>query len=147
MCLRSQPFSREVLAFSFSYSDDGYRSYVFDQSFQYPPFDEYGTQIRLLKLKPLWRQPWEFMLGISAIPECELVSVPLHNPQLPPYEALSHCWGQKTEEATLLLNGKRFLVGKSVYDIIIKLIPVVRERYLWIDSVCIDQQSIPELNA
>jgi hypothetical protein len=71
-------------------------------------------QFRLLKIKPLWRQSWPFILGTYEELECNLIQVSLDSEKLPRYESLSHFWGQGTEEVNIRLNGKVFSVRQRV---------------------------------
>jgi hypothetical protein len=106
-----------------------------------------SSQFRLLKIKPLWRQSWPFILGMSEELECNLIQVSLDSDKVPHYESLSHFWGQGTEEVNIRLNGKVFSARKSVHDILVALVPRWRRRYLWVDSICIDQHALEERGA
>jgi hypothetical protein len=101
--------------------------------FQYPPIRHTTGHIRLLKLEG----------GYSGI-RCNMIHVPLDNP--PAYDAISYTWGDPTKFKNLSISGAQFSVTKNVYGILCDLAPLVGNRCIWIDSICINQTDIDEKN-
>jgi hypothetical protein len=102
--------------------------------YKYEPLAN-SRQIRLLKV-------W---YGDS--PEkrvCELIPVSLDN--LPTkYIAFSYSWGDPTITSTLLFTNKRSLsLRKSVHNILDTIFGKRRTIYIWIDSICINQNDADE---
>jgi len=62
----------------------------------------------------------------------------------PKYEALSYCWGDKSDPATIKLQDRPFEVGKNLYRALIRLRREQEARTLWIDAICINQKDILE---
>lgn len=66
---------------------------------------------------------------------------------LPPYVALSHCWGSCPTLKLLSTNFARFLVGiercdlPSTFKDAVKMTKLLGFDYIWIDSLCIIQDS------
>lgn len=66
---------------------------------------------------------------------------------LPPYVALSHCWGSGPTLKTLSTNIERFQVAIEYWDLpptfadAIKVTKLLGFDYVWIDSLCIIQDS------
>ncbi|KAG7290978.1 hypothetical protein NEMBOFW57_000985 [Staphylotrichum longicolle] len=62
----------------------------------------------------------------------------------PPYEALSYCWGDATETHHILLGHTLptpLGITKSAYDALCAVTPLQGTKYVWIDSVCINQEA------
>ena len=96
------------------------------------------SSFRLLHLKrhPLPTQP--------DVIEIELFNATFENP--PKYEAVSYAWGQDNSDSTILCNGQLLRVSSGVVSILQALQRDDSTGILWIDSICIDQTSIPEKN-
>jgi hypothetical protein len=67
----------------------------------------------------------------------------------PDYEAISYCWGtgDKTHSIAVDVGGgqmQQIKITKSAYNVIAALCPIQGERYLWIDSICINQDDRDE---
>lgn len=62
------------------------------------------------------------------------------------YEALSYVWGDATITRPILLNGNKLEVTTNLQAALWGIECEDKERLLWIDSICIDQRSIPERN-
>src|ERR1700712_2482196 len=75
---------------------------------------------------------------------CELQSAQLDSP--PSYEALSYTWGDPKAKETILCNGKKLEIGKSLSSALHTLRYTDRKRTLWIDAVCINQEDKQEKN-
>ena len=56
------------------------------------------------------------------------------------YDAISYVWGSDTEKNfPLILHGKQFLVTRNVHNILQSMSSWFGDRFIWIDSACIDQ--------
>jgi hypothetical protein len=80
----------------------------------------------------------------------------------PEYQALSYTWGGKTKQATIIMDGKSFSIGKNLHDfqqvyldLNAEALPKIFqncsttsqfEMSLWIDQLCIDQSNVVERN-
>jgi hypothetical protein len=67
-----------------------------------------------------------------------------HNTQL-----FSYTWGDATDERPILLNGKRFWVGKNLLSFLRQAARDLRDEYIdrrgyWIDAICINQRDKDE---
>ena len=87
------------------------------------------------------------LLKIEAIPgklkaQCELVSVPLD--KAPRYDAVSYCWGDPAANHSLLVDNMRIPITQSVHDLFLAFCPTEGTRYLWIDSISINQVNTTE---
>ena len=85
-----------------------------------------ARKIRLLKLAP----------GVP----CELVTADID--QDPMFVAISYKWGIETKDFGLLLKGGRQIaIQHNVYRILQSLTPLRDCLYVWIDSICINQEN------
>jgi hypothetical protein len=62
----------------------------------------------------------------------------------PAYEALSYTWGDPKAKETILCDGKKLEIGKSLFTALRTLRYTDRKRTLWIDAVCINQEDKEE---
>ncbi|KAH6955751.1 heterokaryon incompatibility protein-domain-containing protein, partial [Ilyonectria sp. MPI-CAGE-AT-0026] len=63
----------------------------------------------------------------------------------PPYEAVSYTWDpDPTEHLPVAINGMQHLVPRNVHDILSRLGSTFSRRYIWIDSICINQSDEAE---
>lgn len=92
------------------------------------------AEIRLLELSPEERT--------SESIACKLHVVPLDD--APVYTAISYVWGESTNCRTILLNGAPFLVRLNLWDFLIQEQKHEKHDLLWLDAICIDQNSIAE---
>ncbi|KAF2260072.1 hypothetical protein CC78DRAFT_620568 [Lojkania enalia] len=76
--------------------------------------------------------------------ELELFEASLDRP--PEFEAISYAWGQEQADSTLSCNGLPLQVTSNVISILRELQQKESVGVLWIDTICIDQNSIPEKN-
>lgn len=60
------------------------------------------------------------------------------------YEALSYAWGDPNLRATVICEGKRLEVTRSLYGALAQLRYCDKSRYLYADALCINQPDIPE---
>jgi Heterokaryon incompatibility protein (HET) len=91
------------------------------------------TSFRLLKVLP----------GEFAKPlRCSLVECALDSKVQ--YEALSYTWGDPRDRGSITCDGREILATKPCLDAIQHLRLRLQPRLLWIDAVCINQESLPE---
>ncbi|KAI1097515.1 heterokaryon incompatibility protein-domain-containing protein [Jackrogersella minutella] len=100
--------------------------------FTYRPFAT-EREIRLIDLLP----------GHGLI-RCNLRHVSLSSQN--DYESLSYCWGSRTKKVKMLVNGAHFYVTRNLHAALHRLRDAKNIRTLWIDAICINQESIPERN-
>jgi hypothetical protein len=71
----------------------------------------------------------------------------LRNYQLdsaPPYEALSYTWGDEESACRISLGGLPFHIRPNLLDALWRLRQPRSTRIIWIDALCIDQNSADE---
>jgi hypothetical protein len=64
----------------------------------------------------------------------------------PPYTALSYAWGPPEITETIYLDGNLVEVRKNLWDFLSYYDPREHHKYLWIDALCINQNSVKERN-
>lgn len=93
--------------------------------------------IRLLRL-----MPYEDGLDATVL-RCQLFNYPLHmtggNECL--YEALSYVWGGPQKPCSVLINGRTLAITSNLSAALVRLRDRHLERILWVDAICIDQES------
>ena len=104
--------------------------------FTYSPLDTSVDGIRLVILEP--------SIAMEDVIRCRLSHVTFG--QMPKYEALSYTWGSEDLRNSIMLDGKTFLVRENLREALIRLRMPDKERALWIDAICINQDDIPERN-
>jgi hypothetical protein len=92
--------------------------------------------IRVLKLSP---SPF----GDHDL-SCELLHVSLD--KLPKFEALSYSWDAQVSSSQITCDGKGLGITTNCKAALRRLRLVQKSRLLWVDSICINQLSIPERN-
>ncbi|VUC30089.1 unnamed protein product [Clonostachys rosea] len=117
-------------------------------SFQYMPLpgDQEGS-IRLINLLPKKDHPksCEDCDNGPNIPppparvHCTLSVAKLEDP--PPYAALSYTWGTSDRKSTIMVNGMPFLATENLESALYYLTPQDQALVLWVDAICIDQNS------
>ncbi|KAG8161232.1 hypothetical protein KVR01_009496 [Diaporthe batatas] len=60
------------------------------------------------------------------------------------YEALSYVWGDPTLQRFITLDGKRYAIGKNLYNCLVHLRKPTAERDSWVDTLCINQADSDE---
>ncbi|KIW57222.1 hypothetical protein, variant [Exophiala xenobiotica] len=103
--------------------------------FKYDQLDGYYA-IRLMIIEP--------SRDADASLECQLLSTDLG--QHPPYEALSYVWGDLEDTIEISLQGIGFVVTKNLGTALRRLRLPDKERKLWVDAICINQNFISERN-
>jgi hypothetical protein len=101
----------------------------------YQAFPLAGKQIRLLTIHP----------GGEDDPlKCALSLVDWN--RAPPYEALSYAWGSTAGRQKMRLNDRIILVTQNLRNAVLSLRYLNRPRILWVDALCINQNSTLEKN-
>jgi hypothetical protein len=113
---------------------------VFSDILQYRPLTQ-RHEIRLVVLKPA--------LSLSHPIKCTLKHVILgqcssNYKQLNPYEALSYTWGGRNGTIPISCDGQTLLVTPNCESALRHLRNTFTERVLWIDAICINQESMEE---
>jgi hypothetical protein len=96
--------------------------------------------IRVLELAPA--------KNLNAPIHCKLIETSLAEgpPACLTCEALSYAWGSPHGDRQILCEGKTLLVTANCDAALRRLRNKTNSRFLWIDSICIDQSSIKEKN-
>jgi hypothetical protein len=106
--------------------------------FEYTPLAN-PRHIRLIILRPALSDAQPIV--------CFLKEVSLDDYDNPlPYEALSYTWGAKYGTLPITCNGQTLLVTPNCESVLQHLRQKLKDRVLWIDTICIDQQSVQEKN-
>lgn len=97
------------------------------------------TNIRLVELIPgeVWCDGEQYQV------HCKFHVMPLSSK--PKYTAVSYMWGEDTNTSDIVLNGKVFGVRNNLFDLLVTL-SETGQTLLWVDAICIDQESIDERN-
>jgi hypothetical protein len=92
------------------------------------------SEIRLVSLLPsnIFEAPIECRLEHAIIGSCK------------PYEALSYVWGEPHFTEPIILDGHNFMITLALATALRYLRPRRKERVLWIDAICINQQDLAE---
>nr|POE62968.1 heterokaryon incompatibility protein 6, or allele [Quercus suber] len=65
----------------------------------------------------------------------------------PAYDALSYCWGSQKSFREITVNGRDgFTVSEHLHAALLRLRRPDRERLVWVDVICVNQDNIPERN-
>jgi hypothetical protein len=56
------------------------------------------------------------------------------------YEAISYCWGSEPDLVTIFCDGRCLSITRNLFDALQQFRDPKRVRYLWADSICINQQ-------
>jgi hypothetical protein len=115
-------------------------------NYTYSPLNPEATKAtRIIKLYP--------SSTLEAAPRCELIMIELDTAYLPVYEAISYTWdGQSPSEDHFIIchsedgNGKTLLVTRNCEAVLRHVRLEKGARFVWIDSICIDQSSKQERN-
>lgn len=66
--------------------------------------------------------------------------------QLPEYLAISYTWGSPLDLTSIRINGEPFQVRQNCYYVLWQIQLHFPDAFIWIDSICIDQESLEEKN-
>ncbi|KAK1751192.1 hypothetical protein QBC47DRAFT_417605 [Echria macrotheca] len=107
-----------------------------NDTFRYQPLNPETPCFRLLRL----------LAGAVDEIACEIFQATLHTQALEavPYEALSYTWGSPDRVLGITVNGKRMLIPPSLYTALNYLRLPDRDRVIWVDAICIDQDNMNE---
>lgn len=110
---------------------------VEEKIYEYLPLDRSSeSTFRLLTLLP----------GPKGSQPCCTLSISTWRDRNCPYEALSYVWGDSRTTKPIVLDGKVFEVRENLYSALSQLQFETHPRVLWVDAICIDQNSINERN-
>lgn len=78
--------------------------------------------------------------------QCQLFNYPLQETGERPclYEALSYVWGDSKKPHTISIGGYNLHVTANLCAALLHLRDQLIERILWVDAICIDQDSTEE---
>jgi hypothetical protein len=93
--------------------------------------------IRLLTLLPATSEADPVQCSIATV---ELTTAPA-------FESLSYCWGEVTQKKLIKCKNRPFLVTQSLHSALQNLRQQTKERVLWIDAICINQDDMEERSA
>lgn len=80
----------------------------------------------------------------DAVVRCSFLHANLAGENVPPYETISYVWGDPKIKAEILLNDHPFQVPTSAERVLRRMRYADRERVLWIDAVCMNQEDLYE---
>lgn len=60
------------------------------------------------------------------------------------YEAISYVWGNTMKSRRIVCDGAEMFITESLFDALMRLRHLHRQRRLWADQICIDQDSLEE---
>jgi hypothetical protein len=101
--------------------------------FKHAPLRDSSSEIRLLKLTELGRRV-----------SCQLTTWPLSS--VPVYYALSYTWGDAALSTLIFVNDERMTVRQNCEYALRQVFSSEPECFLWVDAICIDQESTQEKN-
>ncbi|KAM7184300.1 Heterokaryon incompatibility protein (HET) domain containing protein [Rhypophila sp. PSN 637] len=100
----------------------------------YQPLPPDSHHIRVAIISPgIWRE----------VVQCELKLLDLSD-ESEQYEAISYCWGDEQDKATITINGNTVPVTKSLNDALKRLRTREKKRTVWADAICINQDDLNE---
>jgi hypothetical protein len=97
-----------------------------------------SDEIRLLVLK---RATWIWPSAIKA----SIIHIPLDSTL--EYEAVSYCWGSRERPDEIIVDGARFNVTRSALELLLARRSIWKDRVVWIDAICINQEDESEKTA
>ncbi len=106
--------------------------------YQYQALDAEAEYIRLMYLLPA---------ETSADIRIHLVHTRLTKEHVPKYEALSYAWGERDTPEVIYVGQKghdTIAVTRSLYQALPYLRYRDKQRVLWVDAICVDQQNLKE---
>lgn len=103
--------------------------------FIYSPIPASSGGFRILRLRP--GSPDNSV-------ECDLIIAQLDSSNLLPYDALSYFWGDPDDREAITVHGREQHVTRNLHAALRQLRSVSRDRLLWADAVCINQNDAEE---
>lgn len=104
-----------------------------NNGYTHTPLSDGPQTIRLLKL--LKRRPFGTI-------HCNLKEYKLEG--APDYEAISYAWGNAAKTEAIYIDSRAFSVSPRVNEILYLMSSYQDDRFLWIDSICINQKDDKE---
>ncbi|KAI0385988.1 ankyrin repeat-containing domain protein [Hypomontagnella monticulosa] len=101
--------------------------------FKYGQLDLKQFSFRILRLQK----------GTGRFIDCELIQATLDENVIP-YEAVSYTWGSMVKTDPIYIRGRRLSVTQNLYLILHDLRLSDKDRYLWVDGICINQDDVHE---
>ena len=94
--------------------------------------------IRLLQIQPC--------ISDLAVISCRLKTASLDDNENSSYFALSYVWGSPQSCQQILINGTIVSIRRNLWSFLwhARKTPDLRDRWLWIDALCIDQSNLRE---
>lgn len=114
-----------------------------DRDHVYKPLQG-DRHIRILRIPRQWPvQIYGPLYGLDSSPgSCRLEHWCLDDPNLPPYECISYTWGRPPWRMEFVeVDGHCKQVNQNVYNILCERRRSFKDRFLWIDSICINQST------
>ena len=107
--------------------------------FTYQTLEDSSLNFRLFILKPLENA------STPAIPlHGEMIHIKLEDEEKPQYETVSYFWGNPARCSLIIVDEKALRVPENTERTLRKLANTDRQRVLWIDAVCINQDDVEE---
>lgn len=100
--------------------------------YTYQPLPQRDS-IRLLSLLPGSRE---------SLLRCHVEVISLHEAHL--YDALSYAWGGVDDSRIIHCDGKMLGIPKNLYECLQRVRSESESRWLWADSICINQEDVKE---
>jgi hypothetical protein len=114
---------------------------VVANSYRYQPLDEAKKQVRISRLaRGNIHQP---IRGFLIVTSLRTLRRPVWR-QLRRLTALSYTWGTLKRDKSIEMSQEKLCITESLHHALQYLRFEDRERYLWIDQVCIDQKNTRE---
>lgn len=104
------------------------------ENFCYLPLNPETTSIRLVRL----------LRGNTTEIECELFHASISGPKATSYEALSYTWGCTELVECVKLNSEILRITENLHSALQCLRYHSKDRVLWIDAICINQEDLKE---
>ncbi|KAH8652696.1 heterokaryon incompatibility protein-domain-containing protein, partial [Tricladium varicosporioides] len=111
-------------------------------NFEYKPIRLKGPAFRLLRLLKGNSGPIQCQLFESKLSLLEHTTASLEH--IYSYAALSYTWGNTTKPCDIIVNGSNMTVTKNGYLALQDLRYQEKDRVLWVDALCIDQNNKTE---
>ena len=109
------------------------------EMFSYVPLKDSSSEARLITLYPSAGES-------NAIIVCDIVIVEIATMQELDFEALSYVWGTNASSQEIRLNGRIKIIRNNLWLALSQLRRTKRPLKLWVDDICIDQESADERN-